>query len=177
MMKLCRLSLPLLAALFFTGCSSIHNTIAPDKKQSELRAAVEEPVEVTLLSQFCMQPLPEPITPAVAPAPYNAKLYFLLDKTVLTDESQRRAAKIYQEVLKRDSSEVTVVGHTDTSASNSYNDALSNRRAEKVKQDLIEVGVPEEVISISSHGEYILEVDTPDGTVEVKNRRVEIHAR
>jgi OOP family OmpA-OmpF porin len=70
-----------------------------------------------------------------------------------------------------------ISGHTDTSASSSYNDELSRRRAERVKQDLINAGVAENTISIVSEGEHRLLVDTPDETVEVRNRRVEITLR
>jgi outer membrane protein OmpA-like peptidoglycan-associated protein len=46
-----------------------------------------------------------------------------------------------------------------------------------VRQDLIDKGVPAESIKISAEGEYRLLVSTPDETVEVLNRRVEINAR
>ena len=174
MKTLCRLCLPVTFAFVLAGCSSIHNAIGPDKMQSELREAVEAPLELTGgESPFCVKPAPVEI----AVVPYNGKLYFLLDQTVFTPESLRRSETIYREVLERNSSAITIVGHTDTAASNEYNDALSQRRAEKVRQDLVERGVSADVIEISSHGEYKLEVETPDETVEVRNRRVEIHAR
>ena len=173
MKTLCRLCLPVAFALVLAGCSSIHNAIGPDKAQSELREAVEAPLELAGgESPFCVKP-----APVEAPVSYNGKLYFLLDQTVFTPESLRRSETIYREVLERNSSAITIVGHTDTAASNEYNDALSRRRAEKVRQDLVERGVSADVIEISSHGEYKLEVATPDETVEVRNRRVEIHAR
>jgi OOP family OmpA-OmpF porin len=175
MKTLCRLCLPITFAFVLTGCGAIHNAIGPDKAQSELRGSVEAPLELTGgESPFCVKPAP---VVAQAPVPYNGKLYFLLDKTVFTPESLRRSESIYSEVLERNSTEITIVGHTDTAASNEYNDALSRRRAEKVRQDLVDRGVSPDVIEISSHGEYKLEVATPDETVEVRNRRVEIHAR
>lgn len=167
---------PLFAATaFMTGCSSIHNTIGPEKAQSPMRASVEAPIELTgEKTDFCVKPAP--VDPP-APVPFNGKLYFLLDQTVFTPESLAESEEIYQQVLERNSSRITIVGHTDTAASNEYNDKLSQRRAEKVMNDLIERGVPESVMEISSHGEYMLEIDTPDETVEVRNRRVEIHAQ
>jgi outer membrane protein OmpA-like peptidoglycan-associated protein len=39
------------------------------------------------------------------------------------------------------------------------------------------MGVSSDVIRISSEGEYRLLIATPDETVEVRNRRVEINAR
>lgn len=175
-----RLTLPLVAiVLALTGCSSIHTSMSSDRQTSELREAIEAPLDVAE-APICLKPeliLAEPTPIYTAPEPFSAKLYFLLDKTEFTAESAIDSHEIYQEILKRNPTEIMISGHTDTSASNSYNDELSRRRAERVKQDLIEIGVAEDTISISSEGEYRLLVTTPDETVEVRNRRVEINLR
>jgi len=180
MINLCRLSLPLVLTLMATGCSSVHNSVGPERQQSDLRESVEAPVEVTVAeSPFChVPPMEIPETPKLvtAPEPFSAKLYFLLDQTVFTEESLVESREIYQEILDRKFSEITISGHTDTSASNAYNEALSLRRSKKVRQDLIDMGVAAENIRISAEGEYRLLVSTPDDTVEVRNRRVEINA-
>jgi OOP family OmpA-OmpF porin len=190
MISLCRLLAPLFAIAMTSGCSSIHNAIGPEQQQSDLRTSVEAPLEVAdAASPFCDIPDPSfPEAPRLArvsdpqqfgltPEPFTAKLYFLLDQTVFTESSQAESVEIYQEILDRQFSEVTLSGHTDTSASNAYNESLSLRRAEKVRQDLIDKGVPADSIKISAEGEYRLLVSTPDETVEVLNRRVEINAR
>jgi OOP family OmpA-OmpF porin len=181
MINLSRFCFALLFAVATTGCSSIHNTLGPEKAQSDLRESVEAPVNVAEgESPFCKVPpmaLPETPKLATLPEPFSAKLFFLLDKTEFTDESKVESREIYQEILDRNFSEVTISGHTDTSASNAYNEALSLRRAKKVRQDLIDYGVAAESIRISAEGEYRLLVSTPDGTREVLNRRVEINAR
>ena len=159
---------------------------AADGPVSEMRESIEAPVQVSQgESPFCAKPeiievkLPEPQVAAAPPpaAPFSASLYFLLDQTVFTPESAREADDIYQQVVAKNADELVLIGHTDTSASNSYNDALSFRRAEKVKRDLIAAGVAADTIRISGRGETDLFVNTPDETVEVKNRRVEITIR
>ena len=179
MNKLCRLSLLAIVAFAMTGCSTIHYSISPDKLQSDLRASVEAPLELSgVESQVCIvHPIQAQPKLVRIPEPYNAKLYFLLDQTVFTPESTVESQEVYQTLIDRNDREVIISGHTDTSASNEYNDALSQRRSEKVRQDLIDFGVPSHAISISSEGEYRLLVDTPDETVEVRNRRVEINVR
>jgi OOP family OmpA-OmpF porin len=181
MSNLCRLSLPLVFTLVATGCSSIHNTVGPDRQRSDLRESVEAPFQLSEgESPFCHVPpmqLPETPKLVTAPEPFSAKLFFLLDKTEFTDESKADSREIYQEILDREFSEITISGHTDTSASNAYNEALSLRRSKKVRQDLIDAGVPADNIRISAEGEYRLLVSTPDNTREVRNRRVEINAR
>lgn len=153
---------------------------------SEMRESVEAPVNVSQgESPFCAKPevievrAPKPQVAAAPPpaAPFSASLYFLLDQTVFTPESAREANDIYQQVLAKNADQVILIGHTDTSASDEYNYALSMRRAEKVKQDLIVAGVDADKIRISGRGETDLFIPTPDETVEVRNRRVEITIR
>lgn len=176
-----RLYLPLIMIFSMTGCSSIHNSIGPDKMQSDLREQVDAPLDVASgQTPICVveEVMPSPQKPIVRiPAPYNAKLYFLLDQTEFSPESEQESKEIYQTLLKRNDSEITISGHTDTSASNAYNEALSQRRAEKVRQDLIDLGISADNIHASSEGEDRLLVSTPDETVEVLNRRVEINVR
>jgi len=181
MNTLYRLSLSLVIVLLISGCSSIQNSIGPDKIQSDLRESVEAPIELTEgQAPFCLVPdlvVAEPQKIVRIPEPYNAKLYFLLDQTIFTPESEVESKEVYDEIVTRNPRQVIISGHTDTSASNEYNDTLSQRRSERVKQDLINLGVSTDVIRISSEGEYRLLVSTPDDTVEVMNRRVEIDLR
>lgn len=114
---------------------------------------------------------------ALPEAPYHAKLYFLLDKDQLTAESKIKAQAIFDEIISRQIAEISIVGHTDTAASYSYNEALSLRRAMKVRSALIELGIPANIIETTGQGEYQLLVDTPDNTPEPRNRRVEIDVR
>lgn len=115
---------------------------------------------------------------AAMPAePYYAQLYFILDKDELTADSKAEAQLIYQQITGRQNVEIIIVGHTDTAASSAYNDALSLRRAEKVKQNLIDAGVDASIIKASGMGEQELLVPTPDNTAKPQNRRVEINVR
>lgn len=66
-------------------------------------------------------------------------------------------------------------GHTDTVSSMRYNDALGMRRAEAVKQALMDRGVNASIINamrLDSKGERELAVPTADGVREQGNRRV-----
>ena len=114
---------------------------------------------------------------ALPAAPYHAKLYFLLDKDELTEESKVKAKAVFDEITKRQIAEIAIVGHTDTAASYGYNEKLSLRRAMKVRAALIDLGIPADIITTSGMGETQLLVETPDSTPEPKNRRVEIDVR
>ena len=69
---------------------------------------------------------------------------------------------------------IAVTGHTDTSGAPAYNMALSLRRANAVKDQLVREGVAAAAIAVTGRGETQLLVQTGDNVREPQNRRVEI---
>ncbi|MEP3051003.1 MAG: OmpA family protein [Erythrobacter sp.] len=67
-----------------------------------------------------------------------------------------------------------VIGHTDLSGSDAYNDELSQRRSQAVADLMVSLGINRGQMSISSEGESNPRVPTQDGVREPQNRRVEI---
>jgi outer membrane protein OmpA-like peptidoglycan-associated protein len=109
--------------------------------------------------------------------PLYVLLYFLPGTDKLTPASNTASAKIFGEIAKRKTSEVILVGHTDTVGSDAYNLKLSLERAKAVQHALIALGVPASVISVSGRGERELLVKTADNVSEPENRRVELNVR
>jgi outer membrane protein OmpA-like peptidoglycan-associated protein len=66
---------------------------------------------------------------------------------------------------------VVVVGHTDTSGSDAYNNRLSERRAKAVADALVGAGVGQTSLSVDWKGESQPAVQTGDGVKEPLNRR------
>lgn len=95
-------------------------------------------------------------------------IYFGFNKFNLTQEAQA----VVQEIAKSSASTFAVVGHTDTSGSKAYNQALGQRRATAVANALKSNG--KEVESAMSDGETNLAVKTGDGVREPLNRRAVI---
>lgn len=114
---------------------------------------------------------------ALPKPPVSATLYFLSGKDELTAESKVTAERVYRDFLDRQSPEVWIIGHTDTVGSNAYNEALSVRRADRVRQALLKLGVPAESIVTKGMGKREPVIQTPDGSDEPRNRRVEISVR
>jgi OOP family OmpA-OmpF porin len=100
-------------------------------------------------------------------------IYFDFDQFNLSEVSKDKIKKFlsnYGSVIN----EYLVVGHTDTKGTNKYNLSLSIKRAEVVKEILINFGIKQTSIKILGKGEESLAVKTPDNTKQPANRRVEI---
>jgi outer membrane protein OmpA-like peptidoglycan-associated protein len=72
---------------------------------------------------------------------------------------------------------VVVIGHTDRVGNDQYNDRLSLQRAERVRGELVRLGIPESRIRTAGRGEREPLVATDDEVPEPRNRRVEINVR
>ncbi|MEM6906646.1 MAG: OmpA family protein, partial [Pseudomonadota bacterium] len=69
---------------------------------------------------------------------------------------------------------LSIVGHTDTVGSVTYNQDLSERRARRVASALVDRGVPSGAMTLAGRSENDLAVQTGDNVREAANRRVEI---
>ena len=115
---------------------------------------------------------------AAQPArPISFLLYFVEAKDELTPESQQTIQQVFAEIARRPAPEIVVIGHTDRVGSTASNDALSLRRAQKVRDDLVARGIPAERTEIAGRGDREPLVPTPPQVAEPRNRRVEISIR
>lgn len=171
-----KLRLAVIATSFALGGCSVYstavNSLGPDDPVSDLQAPQGEYVLSEDPPIFC--PAPEGLRP---PEPIIRTVYFNNDTTVLTDESQAQIEEIYQDIIVYPAAEIVVIGHTDTQASTDYNLALSKRRAELIKANLVEIGIDPSIISTEGRGESDLLIETADNVSEVRNRRVVIDVR
>ena len=100
-------------------------------------------------------------------------IYFDFDKFNLSEVSKEKI-KLFLDNNSSMIEEYLVVGHTDTKGTKKYNLSLSIKRAEVVKEILINYGIQQSRIKILGKGEESLAVNTPDDTKQPANRRVEI---
>src|SRR5438270_7962661 len=130
----------------------------------------------TLLLAACASeppPPPPPPQPA-AVAPPSFMVFFDWDRSNLSPQALTTVKQAADAFKTRGSAQITATGHTDTSGPESYNMALSLRRANSVKDALVREGVPAPAITVVGKGETQLLVPTGDGVREPQNRRVEI---
>ena len=115
-----------------------------------------------------------PPPPPAAVAPPSFMVFFDWDRSNLSDQALNTIRQAAQAFKTKGNARITATGHTDTSGSDSYNMALSLRRANTVKDALVREGVPATAIAVVGRGEQGLLVQTGDGVREPQNRRVEI---
>ena len=117
-------------------------------------------------------PPPAPPTPTATPKQFI--VFFGFNKSNLTSDAQRVVAEAAAAAKASGSASILVTGHTDTVGSNRYNDRLSMRRANAVKDELVRQGIGAGQISAVGKGETELLVQTGDNVKEPQNRRATI---
>ncbi|GAM08088.1 outer membrane protein A [Geobacter sp. OR-1] len=108
--------------------------------------------------------------------PVHYLLYFEKDLT-LTSDSSGLLPEILRVIGERASTDISVVGHTDSVGSREYNLTLSRSRANSVRDKLVENGVDANHIKTTSHGKENPLIKTGDNVNEPRNRRVEVVIR
>ena len=132
-----------------------------------------------------------PAAPAPAPAPVaqpfdidpnqptaleNAKyiVFFDWDEYTLNPGAISILDAAAAEAQSRSLVSIDLVGHTDTSGSDTYNQKLSMKRANVVRDAMVQRGVNANLLQLNHRGENELLVETADGVREPANRRTEI---
>jgi outer membrane protein OmpA-like peptidoglycan-associated protein len=144
-----------------------------EKYHRLMTAPVPEPVVAMPL------PPPPPVPPTRSPAcdsALAATLFFDWDSIVLPVNADETIAFVTANKAACGWNRFSIIGHTDRSGSDSYNDALSKSRAEAVSARMQAAGLSASALMVSGRGEAEPKVSTADGERNPTNRRVEITA-
>ncbi|MXO48275.1 OmpA family protein [Erythrobacter vulgaris] len=121
---------------------------------------------------------PAPQAPAAPPEVCNAQapglIFFEFDSATPQQDAVETVEYVVENAAVCNWTRFTVVGHTDRSGSNAYNQGLSERRAEAIEGLMVGRGIADATISTRAEGEESPRVPTADGVRELQNRRVEI---
>ena len=134
-------------------------------------------VEAVTLSEGEVRAIFGTTLDALPGKPTSFTLYFLEGKDELTGESKIELEKVFGELKRRPLPDIMVIGHTDTVGGLEYNDRLSRARAERLRDLLVELGIPAARIEAAGRGKRELLVPTEENVSEARNRRVEINVR
>jgi outer membrane protein OmpA-like peptidoglycan-associated protein len=118
-----------------------------------------------------------PVLSATPMEPRRFTLYFVTGGNEFTAESAALVPKVVAEIAAIPAVEVIVIGHTDRVGALEFNDSLSLRRAQVVRDRLIDAGVSGDKIVAAGRGERDPVVQTADEVSEPRNRRVEVKVR
>lgn len=132
----------------------------------------------------CAEPVAE-AAPAAEPAPaptpvsetttLSAAALFDHDRSVIKDSAKPELDAFASRVKSLSTVDsISIVGHTDSSGTDAYNQALSERRAAAVKDYLASQGVDAGLMSTSGMGESQPVADNSTKEGRAQNRRVEI---
>jgi outer membrane protein OmpA-like peptidoglycan-associated protein len=146
-----------------------HSLAAAEVRNGEQVSAKVEQDDVTNLfaAAFAARPM----------LPRHFRFFYELGSNRLTAESAARYCTLADDLKHRSVYEVEIVGHADTLGEDAYDQNLSLRRAETIRDALLNDGFDARAISIVGQGYHVPLVPTPPHTAEPRNRRVEITTR
>lgn len=125
---------------------------------------------------------PQPPDPAAQPAasrpapepPQTAVLRFGFDSSEISEADREVLLRHAAYLMENPRTSLVVTGHADNRGPADYNRRLSEQRAERVAQILVEAGVPESRIEARGRG---AEAPASDAADWPANRRVELEYR
>ncbi len=151
---------------FHRAMHHIYNLLKEEDKKKKVNKVIEKEDK-------------EHKTPQVVIVTENEKkevmqiIYFDFDNSKLSEISKNTLFN-FLDKNKKKLNRYIIFGHTDTKGTSQYNMDLSIKRAESVKNALINHGIVANDISIVGKGEDHLLIDTPDDTKHPVNRRAEV---
>jgi OOP family OmpA-OmpF porin len=108
----------------------------------------------------------------VAKEAYDADAFFDFDKSTLKPRGKASLDKLAEDMKGDDIQVIVATGHTDSTGTDAYNQALSERRAEAVKAYLITRGVDGQKIVAQGKGEKKPVSDNVTEAGRAENRHV-----
>jgi OOP family OmpA-OmpF porin len=101
-------------------------------------------------------------------------VFFAVDKATLLPEGRRKIAEFAQVIQQYPSRALLIEGHTDSSGDAAYNQDLSKRRANTVREALIAQGIESQRFTIKAYGEKNPIASNATRKGRQQNRRVEL---
>jgi outer membrane protein OmpA-like peptidoglycan-associated protein len=104
----------------------------------------------------------------------SGSVLFASNKSELLPAAQNRLSQVADALMETKERKLTVEGHTDSQGSSSYNQELSQRRADAVRSYIISRGYSSDLIQANGIGKDRPVADNASAEGRADNRRVEI---
>ena len=114
------------------------------------------------------------VAPTATKVVLNADTFFDFDKDTLKPEGRQVLDQVAAQVETLNLETLIAVGHTDSIGSEQYNQGLSERRANSVKNYLVSKGISADRIYTEGKGELSPVASNATREGRAQNRRVEI---
>jgi outer membrane protein OmpA-like peptidoglycan-associated protein len=101
-------------------------------------------------------------------------LKFAFDKAELRPEDRELLSRIAGILMTAHDYTISVNGHTDDVGSEAYNQTLSERRAQAVRDYLVKAGLSADILAVQGHGKSLPLLKGTSDAARAKNRRVEL---
>jgi outer membrane protein OmpA-like peptidoglycan-associated protein len=157
-----------------TGASVSHTYASPGKYTARLTVTDSDgltdsaavPIRVAAAA-----PPPKPATRRIVLRGVN----FELDSATIRPDAQVILQAAAESLKEAPRATVAVTGHTDSTGSEAYNQALSERRARAVVDYLVSLGIPASRLAATGAGELKPVADNATADGRAQNRRVELN--
>jgi OOP family OmpA-OmpF porin len=137
----------------------------------------DQTVDCGLVPVAKKAPPPPPAAPTYEKFTLAAEALFDHDKYVVKQAGKDALHALDEKIKSKGATvvDIDVIGHTDSDGSEEYNQALSVRRANAVKDFMVSEGIDASIIDVSGKGELSPIADNKTREGRALNRRVEIH--
>ncbi len=158
----------------------ISSTFTPDKKDYDLNI---EPAPAPKVNPVVKKPEPAPVHEDVLPADIKKmtkgasfsvrSIHFDFDSAELKSSSAATLKMILGFLKENPNAQFEIIGHTDLNGEEDYNQSLSEKRAESVKDWLVKHGIGKDRLSTAGAGKSRPVVAKRGKPFDEQNRRTE----
>jgi outer membrane protein OmpA-like peptidoglycan-associated protein len=127
------------------------------------------------LPQYPVSVTPEPVQSEVITLSDADDVLFAFNQSELTPAAQSKLDSLIPKLQSAEVVSIKVIGHTDSVGSDTYNQALSERRASSVAAYLLSQGLAPNKLTSEGKGQSQPVADNETEEGRAKNRRVELH--
>ena len=105
---------------------------------------------------------------------FDSGILFTFDSSEIQNTARENLGNFSENLMEFPNTQVLIVGHTDSTGSDSYNQSLSERRATSAADHLVEQGIARGRITAEGRGETEPVASNDDEVGQQLNRRVEV---